>query len=169
MMRMRDTYLEVLCSNAQCNYYQHQYTEFSCSCFFPPRGCCCICSCSLSPGYNRSSALNDWSHPWLLSRIPIQLQVLSSYLLWCYIASGCATGDPPRASSAYHVLNSPWALGSWLSCRMVSTSPDCMSPGTSLWETMPYHLAWSMVLRDADRICLVIECGDGRCHFHQQD
>ena len=168
-MRRKDTYQEVLYSNVQCNYYQYQYTEFSSGCFFPSRGCCCIRSCRLSPGYYRSSALNERSHPWLLSRIPIQLQVFSSYLLWCYIASGCATGDPPRVSSAYHVLNSPWALGSWLSCRMVSTSQDCMSPGTSLWETMPYHLAWSMVLRDADRICLVIECADGRCHFHKQD
>lgn len=124
---------------------------------------------SLSPGYYKSSALNEPRHPWLLSRIPIQLQVFSSYLLWCYIASGCATGDPHRVSSACHVLNFPPALGSWLSCRMVSTSQDCMSPGTSLWETMPYHLVWSVVLRNADRICLVIECGDGRCHFHKQD
>lgn len=109
--RIRNTYIEVLCGNVLCNYYNHQYTVFSCGCYFPASGCCCICCCSLSPGYYKSSALNELSHPWLLSRIPIQLQVFSSYLLWCYIASGCATGDPHRVSSVCHVLDFPSAWG----------------------------------------------------------
>lgn len=133
------------------------------------RGCWCVYSCQF---FSRMlQELNSkWAEPLLIAvQDTTSAAGVLSYLLWCYIASGCATGDPHRVSSVCHVLNSPPALENWLSCRMVLTSQDCMSLGISLWETVPYHLVWSLVLRDADRICLVIECGDGRCHFHKQD